>query len=82
MSKIGKREGEVLKVVIDKGEITTKEANDLLKRHYYCNHEHYVAEILSRLVKRNALARKERGVYVLPFIPKEHEDPDQLNLFS
>ncbi len=45
--------------------ITTSLANDLLKGHYYMNHEHYVSEILGRLVKSRVFIRESRGVYIL-----------------
>jgi hypothetical protein len=47
------------------GSIKTSEANELLKSFYYCNHAHYVSEILSRMVKSGVFVRKKIGVYEL-----------------
>ena len=47
------------------GQITTQEANNLLKHRYYHNHEHYVSDILSRLVKSGVLIREKKGHYVI-----------------
>lgn len=45
------------------GKLTTKQANTLLARFYYCNAEHYVSEVLKRLVDSRALIRVSRGNY-------------------
>lgn len=66
----------------DNGSITTAQANDLLKNFYYCNHEHYVSEILSRLVKSGIFIRESRGVYKIGSTPKSTEvAKNQINLF-
>ncbi len=75
------KQDKIIKFITENGRIKTSEANDLLKQHYYCNHEHYVAEILSRMVKDGTIQRKERGVYEFRNKPIEHNDKDQLNLF-
>ena len=59
------------------GKITTEEANNLLAHFYYCNHQHYVSEILGRMVRSGELIREKRGHYKL----KSNIKPNQLNLF-
>lgn len=59
------------------GKITTEEANNLLAHFYYHNHQHYVSEILSRLVKSGELIREKRGHYKL----KSDITLNQLTLF-
>jgi len=74
----------IIECKLNGGTITTAECNDLLKGEYYCNHEHYVSEILSRMVKSNILIRTSRGAYKLASGvkgEKEIEIPNQLNLF-
>jgi len=64
--------------------ITTTQANDLLKGCYYMNHEHYVSEILGRLVKSRIFIREKRGVYTLGSGIKsrsQQNDKDQIKLF-
>lgn len=58
--------------------ITTKQANDLLKHHYYHNHEHYVSLILGRMVKSGKLIREKIGHYRLRVTPM---NDNQLTLF-
>ncbi len=65
----------------EKGELKTSEANDLLKRFYYHNHAHYVAEILSRLVKSGVFARVKNGLYTLIKEPLQSTDKNQTKLF-
>lgn len=48
------------------GKITKSEANDLLRRYYYHNHDHYVSEILSRMIKSGLLIRESKGHYNIP----------------
>ena len=57
--------------------ITTEEANNLLAHFYYHNHQHYVSEILGRMVRSGELIREKRGHYKL----KSNIKPNQLNLF-
>jgi Mn-dependent DtxR family transcriptional regulator len=45
--------------------VTTAEFNARLKRFYYHNHEHYVSEILTRMVKSGKIERIRTGVYRL-----------------
>ena len=59
------------------GKITTEEANNLLAHFYYHNHQHYVSEILGRMVRSGELIREKRGHYKL----KSNIKPNQLNLF-
>ena len=59
------------------GKITTEEANNLLAHFYYHNHQHYVSEILGRLVRSGELIREKRGHYKL----KSDINPNQLTLF-
>lgn len=47
------------------GQITTQTCNDLLKKYYYCNHQHYVSEILTRLVKSGIFTRVKNGLYIM-----------------
>lgn len=57
------------KALIDRcrqdGFITTKLANEMLAGYYYHNHEKYVSELLTRLVKSGKLVRVKVGVYEL-----------------
>lgn len=62
------------KIIIDfavanESKITTKQANDLLKKYYFHNHEHYVSLILGRMVKNGKLIREKIGHYKLRSIP-------------
>ncbi len=63
------------------GQITTAEANDLLKRFYYHNHQHYVSEILTRLVKSGVFQRVKNGLYIIRSEPLQSVDKNQTNLF-
>lgn len=64
MSKIEDRRQVLINHARANGDkITTKEANDLLAGCYYCNHEHYVSEILFRLVKSGLFTRLKKGHY-------------------
>ena len=63
----------------NENKITTKQANDLLKRYYYWNHEHYVSLILSRMVKNGKLIREKIGHYKLRDKPMNDK---QLTLFQ
>ena len=63
------------------GQIKTSEANELLKRFYYHNHQHYVAEILSRMVKAGTFQRVKNGLYVLRYEPLQSKDKNQISLF-
>lgn len=65
---MGKKETQrelILKYCQVNNGISTKDANDLCKHFYYCNHEHYVSEILSRLVGCGKLERISKGKYIL-----------------
>lgn len=57
------------KALIDRcrqdGQITTKLACQMLAGYYYSNHEHYVSELLTRMVKSGKLVRVKVGVYEL-----------------
>lgn len=71
-----------------RGEITKKEAVQILERHYYANAEKYVGEILTRMVSRGILCRVKRGVYKLKTYPsgvtpgdKYHISANQISLF-
>lgn len=66
------------------GKITTKDANDLLARGYYCNGEHYVSMLLGRMVKNGRLIRDKRGHYKLGrgLKPADNiQNPKQKKLF-
>lgn len=62
------------------GSITTKVANEMLKDFYYHNHEHYVSEILSRMVKAGKIYREKIGVYKLGKHPSDVVVKNQISL--
>jgi hypothetical protein len=65
----------------EKGQITKKEADELLKGHYYYNHSKYVSEVLARMVSAGILQRIKVGTYRLT----EHspyKDEQQADLFT
>ena len=54
---------------------------------YYCNWQHHLGELLSRMVNRGLIERVSKGVYKLSDKPNgrynvEQPDPNQTNLFS
>ena len=51
--------------VKEHGQITKKEADELLKPYYYFNHSKYVSEILQKMVMAKILCRSMRGRYLL-----------------
>lgn len=47
------------------GQITSQTAYQLLAAYYYHNHEKYIGEILSRMVKSGKLMRVKPGLFQL-----------------
>lgn len=65
MPSLSEKQSIILDFVRRNGNITTKKANELLAKYYYHNSQHYVSEILTRLVKSNKLIRVSIGYYEL-----------------
>ena len=65
------------------GEFTTAQANELLSCYYYHNGEHYVAEMLTRMVRNGQITRIKRGHYRLNMhnFKQQEETKNQLKLF-
>lgn len=66
-----------------RGEIKTSEANDLFRHQYHHNHEKYISEVLTRMVRKGYLQRVKRGVYKLgPAMKRPVKSiPNQSSLF-
>lgn len=78
--KLSSKQQEVINYARNNGnEITKKEAVQLLAHYYYTNADHYVGEILSRLVKTNHLRRLSPGKFKLS--SGSVEIKNQINLF-
>lgn len=59
--------------------ISTAKANELLRHSYYHNHQHYVQEILYRLVKSGIFLREKRGHFIInPYPPSGAGVPEDL----
>lgn len=74
----------IVKFIRGNGQIETSQANNLLKPYYYHNHEHYVSEILTNMVKRRYIKRVRRGVYEIGSFASSVPgivDKNQTNLF-
>lgn len=75
----------ILKAHANGGQITKREAVDLLQGFYYCNAEKYVGETLSRMVKGRIMVRLKKGLYQLADVALLNipvvEDKSQLKLF-
>lgn len=77
----------IYKAAIDRGQITKTEAVQLLRRHYYCNAENHVQQVLGRMVKQRLLKRIKRGVYAAAnpnrrTVKPPIVNPDQTDLFQ
>ena len=62
------------------GQITKKQATELLRKYYYHNAAKYVGETLTRLVRRSLLKRIGFGKYKLSH-KTQNIDSTQLELF-
>jgi len=65
MSTLPSKQKAILDYVSEHGSISTKIANQMLAAFYYNNHEHYVSEILTKMVRAGKLIRVSLGVYEL-----------------
>lgn len=74
---------EKQKILVDacreRGQLTKKDADKLLEKHFYYNHSKYVSEVLDSLLKKAIMERIKTGVYRLKEA-SPHKDEDQLKL--
>lgn len=65
------------------GQITKRQAVELIGKRYYANADKHVGDVLSRMVKSGLLKRIKNGVFELGSRTKKHtpSPENQLNLF-
>ena len=64
-AQLPSKQNAILAYVREHGQITTKVANQMLSAFYYANHEKYVGEILTKMVRSGKLIRVSTGIYKL-----------------
>ena len=79
MSQLTKQQ-RIVQLFKGKESLTFNEIALHFEQDYYCNHKHYVSEILSGMVKNKRLKRVKKGIYEL--ISPNFINPNQISIFD